>query len=248
MKKLTCTLFFCFLFMNAHADCEIMIRVTEYPPQYFQENGQWKGLAIELAEALLGETDCKPVYRMQPWKRALESMRTGIIDMQLNLSITDERKEFMYFIGPQRDESMILAVAEDSNYEINSLEDIKKLPGRIGIQQGAYYGDEFKTKFEKDKVFARHFYSVTNAKQLALMFREKRIIGFAIDQYELFHKTKTIDIFKGLKAHQFIINQNFVYFGLSKKSVSSQLLDKLNKAYDSARAKGKFEKVLKRYK
>ena len=44
------------------------------------------------------------------------------------------------------------------------------------------------------------------------------------------------------------IDIDWVYFGFSKKSVSSELLSKLQKAYDSAKSEGKFEKVLECYK
>ncbi len=234
--------------MNAFADCELRIRVTNYPPHYYKDNGQWRGMAVELAETLLNEANCKSTYTIQPWKRALISMKQGKLDMQLNLSITEERKGFIHFIGPQRDESMVLVVNEDSNYEINSLEDIKKLPGYIGIQNGAYYGETFKSKFKTDKAFTEKFHAVTNANQLIKIFRGSRVIGFIMDRYELFYKIKTNELFKGLKAHSFFINQDFVYFGISKKSVSKELLEKLQQAYDNAEAKGNFKRVLERYR
>ncbi|MCP3943897.1 MAG: amino acid ABC transporter substrate-binding protein [Desulfobacteraceae bacterium] len=248
MKNFIIFLFLCLVPLNAFADCELKVRVTDYAPQYYQDNGKWKGLAVELVEVLLNEANCKPIYLIVPWKRALDHMRIGKIDIMLNLSITDERKEFINFIGPQRDESMILVVSEDTNFEIRSLEDIKKISGLIGIQRGAYYGESFKVKYTAEETFAQKFYEVTYAKQFVKMYNAKRLSGFFIDRYEFFYKLNTNEEFKGLKASKFIINQDFVYFGLSKESVSNELLDRIQQAYEKAKAKGKFERVLERYR
>ena len=238
----------CFVPLDVIAECELRVRVADYPPQYYIEDGQWKGMGIELVEVLLNEAGCKPVYQIQPWKRAIKSLEVGMLDIVMNLSVTDERKEFMHFIGPQRDESMILAVADNFDFKITSLEDIKKLPGEIGIQRGGFYGDTFKTKYESDITFKQKFYEVTNANQLIKMFQKKRLVGLIIDRYEFFQKVKTDKNFKGLKAHPFFINQDFIYFGLSKKTVSADTFERLQQAYKNAVKKGRFEDVLKQYR
>jgi len=157
MKKLI-ILIFCFTSLNAFADCQLRVRVTDYKPQYYQnEQGKWRGMAVELAEVLLKEAKCKPVYEISPWKRSLLLLKEGNLDMMMNLSITDERKKYLNFIGPQRDETILIAVRKEFNFEINSLEDIKKLPGRIGIQIGSSFGKAFDSKYKSDPDFAKKF-------------------------------------------------------------------------------------------
>ncbi|SLM31001.1 hypothetical protein MTBBW1_260002 [Desulfamplus magnetovallimortis] len=51
-----------------------------------------------------------------------------------------------------------------------------------------------------------------------------------------------------LTRSSFILNQNEVYYGFSKKTVSPELLSRLQKAFNSAKAEGKFEAVINRYK
>ena len=82
--------------------CEVKVRVIDLPPHYIKDgSGKWHGLAVELAEALLKEARCKPIYQILPWGRALVEMKNGENDMMMNLNMTNERKEFMYFVGPQ---------------------------------------------------------------------------------------------------------------------------------------------------
>ncbi len=86
---------------------KIKLRVIEFPPFYYQdENGQWTGLEVELAEALLKEAGLKPEYVPLPWSRALKSMEVGEAELMMNLVKTPEREEYMHFIGPERTSRM----------------------------------------------------------------------------------------------------------------------------------------------
>ncbi len=82
-------------------------------------------MAVELIEVLLNEAHCQPVYTVYPWKRALAQLQEGKLDMMVNLSITSERKEYLWFIGPQRDETIVLVVNNDFNFKVDLLEDFK---------------------------------------------------------------------------------------------------------------------------
>jgi len=234
---------------NAFADCTLLVRVTDYIPQYYQDDsGKWKGISIELLEALLNEANCKPIYKKTPWKRALSQLKYGKLDMMLNLSMTDERKEFLYFIGPQRDESIVLIVRDDFDFKINTFDDFKKLPKKIGIDNGAYYGKSFDSKYKNDPVFALKFHKIINTDQHILMLNLRRTNGFFGDSYNMAYKIKTQEIAKKLKIYPFIVNQESVYFGLSKKSVSKELQDKLQIAYEAVKLRGGFEEILARYR
>ncbi len=82
------------------------IRVTNIPPLYFQnESDQWTGLTVDLANVLLNEAGCKADFEAISWARSLNLIKTGGIDMMMNLSKTDYRKKFIHFIGPQSNET-----------------------------------------------------------------------------------------------------------------------------------------------
>jgi len=242
-------LIFCLMNSNSFADCLFRVRVSDYAPLYFQDkNGKWTGLDVELADALFNEMSCRSLYEIVPWKRSLMELKRGNLDMMMTLSITEERKKFLNFLGPIRDEIIALAVSDNSDYHINSLEDFKKFPGKIGIQMGSFYGDAFDTKYKNDKNFANKFYALANDKQNIYRLKANRIFGFFGDRYNLAYKIANDDAFKGIKIHPFFINQAFVYFGFSKKSVSKEMFNRIQKAFDQAKLKGKFEKILQKYR
>ncbi|WP_108651192.1 substrate-binding periplasmic protein [Dongshaea marina] len=118
--------------------CELMVRVSqESKPFYWQVDGKWQGISVDQITAILHEIGCQPKFRVIPWKRALMEMEMGHVHLMTNLSLTDERKQYMYFIGPHLPEIMALIVRKDSDYRIHSMQDLKKLPAKVEIIRGA---------------------------------------------------------------------------------------------------------------
>ncbi|MBF0287574.1 MAG: transporter substrate-binding domain-containing protein [SAR324 cluster bacterium] len=230
-------------------NCHIRVRVTDFPPQYFQdEQGEWQGLSVELSKILLKEADCTVSFYDMPWARGLLSMKKGDLDMMTNLSITEERKKYMHYVGPQRDESMVLAVHNDSNYHIQSLDDLKKIDGIIAIQNDGFYGEAFDVKMKTDPEFREIFQKTTYTTKYGIQISKDRLDGFIMDRYDLTYKIQTDPTFQDVKIYRnFFIHQNWVYFGFSKKSVSPKWLKQIENAYDRVKRRGGFERILKRF-
>lgn len=233
----------------AVAQDTLRVRVLGLPPLTFQNaQGQWTGLDVELAQVLLAQAGIRPVYQVAPWKRSLLQLESGDLDLMMNLSMTEERKRFIHFFGPSRDETIVLVVPKRSQYVINSLDDIKKLRGKIGIQIGSYYGEAFDRKFKTDPAFAAKF-DLRSVDQMNIKkLKADRIIGWFADVYAIAYHMRNDPEYAEVKAHPFVINRDVVYFGVSKKSVSAATIARLEQAWVQAQAAGQFEKVLKRYR
>ncbi|WP_163834648.1 substrate-binding periplasmic protein [Spartinivicinus ruber] len=233
---------------NSWATCHMRIRVSVTLPFYIKTpSGDWTGLSIELGKILLKEAGCTFAYEKVSWSRAIELMRSGGIDMMTNLSITEERKKYMHFIGPQMDESVVLVLRDDIKLEINSLDDLKKITGKIGRQKGAYRGEKFKNKLMNDEVFSNKFEINYSSQLNRKKMHAGRIVGM-IDEFYAANFNLKNDDYKNFKIHDYIIHKYYVYFGFSKKSVSKGMLKSIKNAYDSAIQKGLFESVIKKYK
>ena len=166
----------------------------------------------------------------------------------MNLSMTDERKKFIYFIGPQIEETAQLVMYENQNIKIKSLNDFKNIAGKIGYQKGTFLGKAFEEKFRTDSAFRDKFEIIHTDELNIKKLQIKRIIGMISQNYGGVTIYSEYNKLKQFKIHPFVIHRNWVYFGFSKKSVSKNMLIRFQKAYKKAKLKGKFKKIIESYK
>jgi len=236
-------------FGNA-ADNIIKIRVRDFPPQYFQDTaGNWTGLDVELAKALVEGAGFKAEFLALPWTRALNNLETGDLHMMMNLSMTPERSLYMYWIGPERKSYMALVVSrENVSLSIMSLDDLvtvsDSLKMNFGIQHDFFYSPEF-TERMKDSNFARHFEAVSDGALQPRKVKNNRIIGFFEDRTTMAYQIKNSPEYSGLAIHPFVLHEENVYFGVSRK-LDIRKLDLLYESYQKLERNGTLEKIRNR--
>ena len=72
--------------------CEMKVRVQAYPPFAMQDpHGGWYGLDLDYAKVLLKQLNCDIKVIDAPWGRGLEMLKTGDIDLMVNVTKNPER-------------------------------------------------------------------------------------------------------------------------------------------------------------
>ncbi len=225
----------------------IVARVWDFPPQYYKDaSGNLTGIDVELGRALVEAAGQRIEFVERPWSRALNDMKYGGLDLMMNLSITPERAEYMYFIGPERITRMVLIVKQgDENLPIQNMDDLamvsEKEGKKIGIQQDAVYSGEFNERLN-DPGFAGHFDSIADANLHPRKVAEGRILGFFELENTASYQLKHNPFYNGLALHPFVLQEDKVYFGVSKK-VSPYILERLRQAYERLEKDGTFDKI-----
>ena len=104
---------------------------AEYPPYgYMDENGEYTGFDLELAEAVCKLEGWELVKKPINWDAKDMELNSGSIDCIWNGFTMNGREEEYTFSTPYVDNSQVIVVAEDSG--INTLED---LAGKtVGVQ------------------------------------------------------------------------------------------------------------------
>lgn len=238
-----------FLSPISFSDCALKMRVADYKPyHYLNDQQEYIGLNIDMVNVLMEEAGCRVNFYDIPWGRALNMMESGELDVMVNMSITEERRKYINFIGPQMDESVVLVVRNDFNHKLASLDDLKDLPHGIGIETGLFYGVEFDEKIKNDLKFRNKVETVHDINFNFRKLKYSRISGWITDKYYAHYKIKFDPEYSDFKVYpNFYINRSKVYYGFSKKSVSQELLLKIKTAYQKASKAGKFSKVLSQY-
>lgn len=228
------------------------IRVTQFPPQYFRESGDWTGLDVELVKAVVKETGLEAEFIDIPWSRAIGYLKIGKIDIMLTFSKRDNREEYAYFVGPQRVEQMSLAVHNKyRDVSINSIDDLKRaavfLNRKIILQQNVAYDPSFDRRLKDDPDFASSFAYVLTSKDSFSIVNSDRGIGFFEEFFSLSYIIKSTMEYENLVIHPFMLSSEPVYFGLSKK-ISPEKLEKFKTAYHTLEMNGTLEAIRKKWK
>jgi len=232
----------------SYGNCILTVRVAEFRPQYYQDaGGHWQGIAVELVQALFKEADCRIKFITTPWKRALYLLEHGGLDVLLNMSWTEERALYTHYIGPMLGENQVLIVSQNTEYKIDSLEDVKKLPKRIGIERGVFYGSALMHKLQTDQQFFNQFEYGSSESNTDKLIRG-RILGMINNQYTAAYKIKHVFSKDAFKQHPFMFHQNAVYFGFSKKVVNVALRKRFEQAFSRLLARGVLETIASKYR
>lgn len=242
----------CIAAVSSHA-CVLSLRVNEFRPFIYKQESQlhthWKGLDIEMAAALLSEAGCdfKPIE--VPWVRGINMLESGDVDIMMNLSRTAQRKRFAHFIGPYRYESIHLITPEGTEINYQSLRDFYRLPGKVALQSGIYYGDEFNELYQSDPGFKARFLIVTSLieNQRIAMMNRGRISGFLELKLHALYQKKENPMFEYTQMAATPVNTTPTYFAFSKLSVNQTQMDKLTQAYQRLLSQKKLAQIEAKY-
>jgi polar amino acid transport system substrate-binding protein len=201
---------------------KVRIRVTEFAPNYFQQDGRWRGLDVELAEAVVREAGLEPEFIDLPWSRALSSMQGGELHLMMNLTRTPDREVFMQFFGPERMSKRVLVVRRQHlDLKIESLDDLitaaRKTGQLFGIQHDAKYSEAFDARLKSDPLFLQAFEYVVKGAVMGKMLAGGHTLGFFEDENYVAYQLKNNPDFKDLGVHPFVLASDPVFFGVSRR-------------------------------
>ena len=242
--------FFSLMFLTTitAAKCDLTVQAIDYPPYIIEDSqGQFSGLDIELADALLKEANCRMSFSKVSWKRGLYLLKNGGLDVVTGVSMTPEREQYITFVGPMRFESMNLLVSVSNQQPIKSLDDIMQLPKPLGIIRGVFYGPEFEKKYAQDKNFAAMIaISSTNIINFRNLI-QGRLSGVIGEHYNIVYQLKSHNLMREFKINPLKIHDNLVNLGFSKKTLSSENLIALRAANTRLLKSGVYQSIIDKY-
>ncbi|MDY0393446.1 transporter substrate-binding domain-containing protein [Virgibacillus halophilus] len=212
---------------------------TTYPPFEFQEDGKYKGIDIDLIQAIAKDQGFKVKIEAMDFGGIIPSMQAGELDIGMGgMSITDERKETVDFSDPYFEAGLSLVVAK-GNGKIASLKDLKgKMVAIKNGTTGAKFAEDHKDEYGYDTIQVSDstsmFQEVSNGSADALI-EDYPVISYAI-------ATSNLDL-------QVVGDRlNGDNYGMSvMKGKQDELLKKLNDGLASLKESGKYDEILDKY-
>jgi|GEM_PF-928773 len=207
------------------------------------------GLDIEILDAVIVASGCtwRNTELEIPWKRHLNWLRVGELDLATGASWTLERAEYAYFTKSYRSENVALFVRKGDikKYEQYSLQELANVLTGIGVELGNTYGSEMGTLLEK---MGERVQRVNNNRQ-----NIPKLLGGRIDGYLGHLPYDAMQIKK--KGHEdeikilpvSLVNTGDIHFMLSKLSNSEDIFRALEAGLAEIKANGTYDKIIKKY-
>lgn len=212
---------------------------TTYPPFEFKEGNEYKGIDIELINAIAKNQGFDIELTPMDFGGIIPAMQANQLDVAIaGMSITDDRKKVVDFSTPYFDAGLTVVVKED-NSSIQSVENLKgkKIAVKKGTT-GAKYATDNAAKLGITVVQFNDspamFQEVANGNADALI-EDYPVISYAIAQKDL-----------GLKIVGDRLNGD--QYGIAVlKGQNADLLKKINNGLAELKKDGTYDKIIKTY-
>lgn len=123
------------------------------PPNLFEENGQTKGMDLEIFEGYCQARGCTLKITAYDWQGMLGAVVSGQADVAFSgISITDKRKEVMDFSQPYLENTWNLMSLKSKNIKFEDLAEWQKYT--TGYPRGMAYTDFIKTQMEPKGLYS----------------------------------------------------------------------------------------------
>ena len=208
INNLRIVLILSFLFLShASFGCQLIVRMENFNPESrLNSNSSWQGVDVELTDKFLKQVGCRYSIVELPWARSLQMLAVGEIDMMINVSKTKEREELFHFVGPIREEVIVLAKLVDQGLVLNGVNDILTLDKPIAVQRAAFYGPEIEGLM-RSKEGKGHFIEVVDNETKLMLMRTGRIAGFLEAERNLTIGPNKTPRYQGIDFHSLIIHK-----------------------------------------
>ncbi|MEJ2641857.1 MAG: transporter substrate-binding domain-containing protein [Desulfosarcinaceae bacterium] len=252
-KKYITAIFLLFLSYPAIVSAGKLSLVTlESPPAEYLENGQQKGINIDIVKEGLNRMGHECEIKFVPWKRALLMVKNGKADGIIDAAYNEERAEYLHY--PSEEiyvEKWYCFKRKNSDLTLDI--DFKNAGSiTLGTSRGFVYGGKIQEMIDR-RLFKRTEEVYNNELNI------KKLIGRRIDMFVgvkatiLFLAKKMgygnkIDIVKQTgTTEEYLLSSSKTYLGFSKKTTAPQFAEQFSTIVAEMKADGTIEKISMKY-
>lgn len=233
-----------FLFISLYLNAEervIHAAYTSWEPYTYTVESKPMGFELEIFQSVMDRMGYSVEFVEMPWKRCLNKLQSGDVDVVISMLINEEREEYTIF--PEEHISttdfMFISLKESDITYQSPLINLKEY--KIGSILGFHYGDEFDNANYLDKV------EVGNSDLLLELLLKKRLdlaVGNKTVIMNSFHKSKQSKV---LVFHEPPIKSDKLYVGFSKVKEYDSLTREFSSVLKMFKNSDQYQVILNRY-
>ncbi|MBF0290243.1 MAG: transporter substrate-binding domain-containing protein [SAR324 cluster bacterium] len=235
MKKIL-YIFPILLLLQLSVQAQKLTILTEIsPPGNFTENGQLKGIGVEIVNGILKRIHEDIQIKIRPWARAYKELKNKPNVALFSTTRTASRENLFKWVGPLFEVQWIFVSKKANNIKITSLEDAKKVK-KIGV-----YRDDARDQFLREQGFTNlhtsvkpeHYVKMLLANKLDLISTTNIGLKSLCDRLEI--PLNEFSVVYIMKTYQ-------LYIAFSRQT-SDEIVQKWDKAYQELKKEGVIKKV-----
>lgn len=246
MKKALWLLVFSLLISSGLVRTEELKLVTlQYPPYQYEENGQVKGMVVDIVNEALTRLGMTATISVNAWPRSLSQVKEGKADAIFTAYKNPEREKFLDYsstiLMPQE---IVLFVHKDSR--IGFTGDLQELaPYKFGLVRKISYGDEFDQALKSGVI--NNFSEATNLEQNVKKFGAKRVDILISNKYTALSMFKTLGMSEKFKQIGGPVQSVPSYIAFSKARNRADLRDKFDLVLRKMMGDGTYDQIINEY-
>jgi polar amino acid transport system substrate-binding protein len=224
---------------RAEGDVETLIFYDDFPPFCYLDDGQAKGLFVDVVTAIFDDMGDVYETKSYPIKRALLSADRGQ-GIVVGILRNEERQKIFDYSSSFYTEKSMLFVSKGHKFSFSSVNDLKGK--RVGVKLGWSYG----SKFDQAKN-AQLFTSVVGEpKQLYTLLRAGRLDVVVGNELSIPRLTKVMNHPVQVEALPTPLLMADLYIA-AKKGTKVELIEKFNNHMEQIKVNGMYKNILKKY-
>ncbi len=165
-----------------------------FPPYLFLENGEVKGIDVDIAKIIFSRLGVEIKIEVLPWKRLWSNMETGLLDVSFATSIKEKRKPYVYYPKNHVWDSSYHFLTYSENFKKYGSMDYKIAKEKnliIGIIAGNSYHQSFWDIFPSGHPSLEQ---ASNIERNLIKLSKKRIDLYIIDRTVGLYTAKTLGL------------------------------------------------------
>lgn len=206
-----------------------------YPPmEYFDENGNFAGIDIEIGKRIAKGLNVKAEFRHIPWDELFDSLLKGEVDVVISaVTILPQREEIMAFSRPYFNAGQVIVTKKEKIDQIKTVEDLREKP--IGVQT------QTTSEIEARKI-SENVISYQNYQEAKEALSKGEIEAIIIDYPAAIGMTKE-------DKSLVIVGKPFTqeFYGIATRKENVLLLEKINEILSEMQRNGELEEIIAKW-
>jgi len=224
---------------RAEGDVETLIFYDDFPPFCYLDDGQLKGLFIDVVTAIFDDMGGAYETKSYPIKRALLSASKGQ-GIVVGILRNEERQKIFDYSSSFYIEKRMLFVSKGHIFPFSSVNDLKGK--RVGVKLGWSYG----SKFDQAKNTQLFTPVVGETKQLYTLLKTGRLDTVVGNELSVPSLTKVMNYPVQIEALPTPLLEADLYIA-AKKGTKVELIEKFNNHMAQIKVNGVYKDILKKY-